>query len=95
MTQKRGFSMFVDLHIHTYFSDGTQSPEEVAEIAKVKGISVISVCDHNTIEAYKRLKIACQSVNIKLIQGVELDVSWEQERLHLLAYNFDPANRVM
>ncbi|MCL2420829.1 MAG: PHP domain-containing protein [Defluviitaleaceae bacterium] len=86
--------MYADMHIHTCFSDGTQTPEAVAETAKNKGMSIISVCDHNTIGAYDRLRPACASQGLTLIQGVELSVEWEwgNESLHLLTYNFDPAN---
>ena len=88
--------MFVDLHMHTYFSDGTQSPEEVVTAAKANGLSVISVCDHNTVAAYDRLIPACAEAGVGLVQGAEIDVYWKGgERLHLLAYNFDPANREM
>ena len=95
--------MYADLHIHSCFSDGTQSPEEIVKTAKGKGISIISVCDHNSIGAYERLRPACDSEGLTLIQGVELDVVWEgrplhffgADNLHLLAYNFDPANNAM
>ena len=93
--------MYVDMHIHTCFSDGTQAPEEVAETAKNKNISVISVCDHNSIGAYDKLKPACKSLGLTLIQGVELCVTWKGRPLqffggdvfHLLAYNFDSKNK--
>lgn len=84
--------MFVDLHVHTYFSDGSLSPEEVVSIAKERNLSAISVCDHNTLEAYARLHDACKNTPIKLVQGVELDVYWEKYRLHLLGYNFNPGD---
>jgi hypothetical protein len=84
-------TVYADLHIHTYFSDGTQSPEEVVQIAKERGLSVISVCDHNTIAAYERLISACKKFGITLIQGVEMDVAYGDERLHILAYGFNPA----
>ena len=41
--------MIADLHIHTWFSDGTETPEEVAEIASERGLSMISVCDHKKL----------------------------------------------
>ncbi len=82
--------MYADLHIHTYFSDGTLSPEEVVASAKAQGLSVISVCDHDLISAYDRLRPACETAGITLVQGVEIDVRWQAEQLHLLAYNFDP-----
>ena len=88
-----GNNLYADMHIHTYFSDGTLAPEEVAEVAKNRGISIISVCDHNSIEAYDRLRPACDSLELTLIQGVELDVCWEKTTLHVLAYNFDPQDK--
>jgi len=87
--------MFIDLHIHTYFSDGTQSPESVVDIAKSRGLSVISICDHNNVMAYERLFRACRSAELNLIPGVEVDVHWKNEKLHLLAYNFDFSNKEM
>jgi len=83
------------MHIHTCFSDGTQTPEEVVEAAKSKGISIISVCDHNNIGAYDGLKLACTASGVTLIQGVELIVEWDSKDLHLLAYNFDSKNEEM
>lgn len=85
--------MYADMHIHTYFSDGTHTPEEVAEVAKGKGIGLISVCDHNSIEAYDRLKPACRALGLTLVQGVELNAEWNGKDLHVLAYNFDPTNK--
>ena len=43
--------MLVDLHMHSYYSDGSFSPCEVVELAKQKGLGFISITDHNTIEA--------------------------------------------
>jgi PHP family Zn ribbon phosphoesterase len=84
--------MFADLHIHTWHSDGTQSPEEVVSIAKARGLSVISICDHDTVDAYDSLRKACAENKILLIQGVELDVYLGEKRLHMLAYHFDPVH---
>ena len=87
--------MKADLHIHSYFSDGDQSPEEIAAVARKKGLTYISVCDHNLISAYPRLEAACAKEGVGLIQGVEIDVHWDNQWLHLLAYNFDPESEGM
>jgi predicted metal-dependent phosphoesterase TrpH len=84
-----------DLHVHTYFFDGEQSPEEIASLAKQKKLDYISVCDHDVITAYPRLSVACAKEHVKLIQGVEISVSWEKQWLHLLAYDFDIENEGM
>ncbi len=84
--------MLADLHIHTSFSDGAQSPAEVVAAAVQKGLSVISVCDHDTIAAYDSLHPLCLKAGLTLVQGVELDVYWRGKTLHLLGYNFDPGH---
>jgi len=84
-----------DLHIHTYFSDSDQSPEKIAALAREKRLDYISVCDHDVITAYPRLIAACAKEGVKLIQGVEIDVHWNKQWLHLLAYDFDPESEIM
>jgi len=79
----------VDLHMHTYFSDGSLSPEEVVELALQKNIKILAVCDHYTIDGLKRTRIACERAGIEFVVGVVLDVDWNGSRLHLLGYNFD------
>lgn len=81
--------MLVDLHIHTYFSDGTFSPEQVAYEAHKKGLKVISVTDHNNIQAYDRLKKACDEYGIIAVRGVEIDCKYKDKVIHILAYDFD------
>lgn len=84
--------MIADLHIHTYYSDGTRSPEEIVEEAIQNGIDLISVCDHNSVESFPRLKKACLDRNIKCINGVEIDCLFGNLSLHILAYNCSPDN---
>lgn len=83
---------FADLHIHTHFSDGSQSPREVIEAAKAAGLSLISVCDHNTDKAYDELPSLCDAAGISLIQGMEVDARWRDLNLHILAYGYDRAD---
>jgi predicted metal-dependent phosphoesterase TrpH len=87
--------MRADLHIHSNYSDSSRSPEEIVSIAKNKGVGLISVCDHATIEVYDKLPNICKSNSINCILGIELSVSWENEDLHVLAYNFDKNDRDM
>lgn len=49
--------MMIDLHIHSNFSDGVYSVDEILEIAQKIGCTIISIVDHNTCEAYEYLKI--------------------------------------
>jgi len=55
-------------------------------------VSILSICDHATIDAYDALLSACKSNSIKAVLGVELDANWEDENFHVLAYNFRREN---
>ena len=48
---KKGFKC-LDLHMHSTFSDGTNTPEEIVAIAKKKNL-IISITDHNEIKGVK------------------------------------------
>jgi len=87
--------MKVDLHIHSTYSDSSRSPEEIVALAKERNVSLISICDHATISAYDTLPQICQNNNIRCVLGVELGALWNNEGIHMLAYNFDKNNEEM
>ena len=81
--------MFADLHLHTHFSDGTFSPEEVAERAKEVGLSAIALTDHDSVHGCLRMKAACAEKRIEFITGCEFTVEQGGHELHLLGYCFN------
>jgi len=81
--------MLTDLHLHTNFSDGTLSPTEMVKKADAFGIKLISICDHNTVDAYPQLAVDCAKKGIKLITGVEIDCFMGNRYVHLLGYGFN------
>ena len=84
----------IDLHIHTTLSDGTLTPKEVIDEAVKNNVSVISIADHDTIEAYNdELFLYANSKNIKLISGVEISTKTNKAGIHVLGYNFDLEDR--
>ena len=80
--------MFADLHLHTTYSDGTLTPQEIVSKANTLEIGLISVCDHNTVAAYPLLHSPCINYGIKLIPGVEIDCYMGERYIHLLGYGF-------
>lgn len=86
--------MKIDLHIHTNKSDGEYSPKEIIDEAKKLGVSVISITDHDTIDAYsEELFNYVREKGIKLIPGVEISTKIEKVGIHILGYNFDLKNK--
>ena len=87
--------MKADLHIHSTYSDSSRSPEEIVVLAKKRKVGLLSICDHATIDAYSVLPEICRDNGMEYVMGVELEVLWEGESLHMLAYNFDKDNEGM
>ena len=82
--------MRADLHVHTYFSDGLQSPDDVARIAKNNGVEFVSVTDHDTALAYPELFSCCEKWGVKAVYGVEISAYTDGVRLHTLGYGISP-----
>lgn len=85
--------MLVDLHIHTYYSDGTMSPKEVVKDAKEKNLGIISITDHDVLDSYEEFKKEAEKEGIIAIRGVEIDSIFEGHLVHLLAYKFNDNKR--
>lgn len=84
----------IDLHIHTTISDGVLTPKEVIDEAVKNGVSVISIADHDTIDAYNNeLFEYAKTKNIKLIPAVEISTKTNKSGIHVLGYNFDLEDR--
>lgn len=82
-------SKFADLHIHTYFSDGTSSPAEVVSEALEVGLSCIAITDHDTIDGIEpTIKIANKK-NLEIISGIELSSEVDGKDIHILGYLLD------
>lgn len=84
---------FADLHLHTNFSDGTFTPEELVLHAQMSGLSCIAVTDHDSVEASARAAVACAAVNIEFIPGAELTACHDDIEVHVLGYFLDTKNQ--
>lgn len=80
---KEDYPNKVNLHIHTACSDGLGNSEQILGSAKANGYKLISITDHNTIEAHRHLQDEI------LLTGVEFDCWFGYVFIHLLAYGID------
>ena len=84
--------MFADLHLHSQFSDGTYTPEEVAAQGVRFGFSALALTDHDTVEGCARMAAACDAATIEFIPGAELTAEQAGNELHILGYFLDTQN---
>ena len=84
---------FADLHLHTFFSDGTFTPEELVERASKLGFSAIALTDHDTVEGCERAAVACAAAQMEFISGTELTAEHDDTEVHILAYFVDTQNQ--
>jgi predicted metal-dependent phosphoesterase TrpH len=79
----------IDLHLHSTFSDGTFTPEELVKMARRDGLAAISVTDHDTVDGTEEAMSAAKKHGVRVISGVELSVFLDDVHFHLLGYNFN------
>ncbi|MCX5711827.1 MAG: PHP domain-containing protein [Candidatus Omnitrophica bacterium] len=78
-----------DLHLHTVFSDGTFTPRELIQHAKTKGLSAISIVDHDTVAAIRPAIDEAREFDIEIIPGIELTAEHQGKEVHILGYLID------
>ena len=80
----------VDLHLHTTSSDGVHSPEDIVARAAARGLEIISICDHDTVEGIGPALAAAANYNgLTLIPGVEVSTDFQKGEVHVLGYYID------
>jgi predicted metal-dependent phosphoesterase TrpH len=60
----------IDLHLHSFVSDGDLSPSEIVRKAKQNGISTLSLTDHDSISGIAEAQLACKQLGIRFIPFV-------------------------
>lgn len=79
-----------DLHIHSVFSDGTDTPTQLLEKALAQGLSALALCDHNTVDGLPEFLLAAEGKDIEAIAGAEFSVEYNGKELHLLGLYLQP-----
>lgn len=83
---------FVDLHVHSYYSDGTFSPEQILEQAENAGVGLLAIADHDMTEGSAELcKISAHS-RVQCVPAVEITCDDFGKQVHVLAYGADFSN---
>ncbi|MEA4874438.1 PHP domain-containing protein [Anaerorhabdus sp.] len=83
---------YIDLHNHSFYSDGTYSPKEILQMAQEEQVSVLAITDHNELKGTEILMELAKNTDIQCVTGVEIDCTEFGRNIHMLGYNFDLEN---
>jgi len=82
----------IDLHTHSNRSDGTDTPTELVENAAARGLDVLAITDHDSTVGWDEADEAASRVGVRLLHGIEISTELDGQSVHLLGYEFDPAD---
>ena len=85
--------MNIDLHCHTNISDGVLTPNQLIALAIERGIDILSITDHDTLDAY--LNIDAVPKQLRLIPGIEFSSQWRKQGIHVVGLNIDLSNEII
>ncbi len=84
-----------DLHCHSVVSDGTLTPEALAARAKLNGVDLWSLTDHDEIGGQARAAAAAAANGLDYVTGVEISVSFLGQTVHIVGLGFDAENELL
>lgn len=82
----------VDLHVHSTFSDGTDTPTELVHKAVAYGLSAMALTDHDTMDGVPEAMKAGQAAGLEVIPGVELSTFFDTKEIHIVGLYIDYMN---
>ena len=101
----------IDLHMHSTFSDGVFTPEELVKLRKDEGYDVVAVTDHDGAKGVKEALAAGEKYGVKVVTGIEIGTVMKvgdiipgasdksmnkgEVELHVLGYGIDPDNAAL
>ncbi len=88
--------MKADLHVHSTASDGTLTPSQLVDLANERGLRVLAIADHDSVEGLTEARDAARDTPLILIPAVELSsVTADGRDVHVLGYYVDPTDPVL
>jgi 3',5'-nucleoside bisphosphate phosphatase len=80
----------IDLHMHTVFSDGASTPEELVQALAAQKLEAFAVTDHDNTVSLQYVEQAAEGTGMTVIPGIEINTYWGTQEVHVLGYYIDP-----
>jgi len=84
-----------DLHSHSTASDGALTPAGLVEKAHSAGVDVLALTDHDTVDGLMEAAHKVSELDVSLVPGVEISVTWQGMTIHVLGLNVDFRNQTL
>lgn len=84
-----------DLHVHSIYSDGEDTPNDLIIKAANEGLDTIAITDHDTLLGVQNVTIEPVDYGIELIDGIELSALVPKGRMHILGHDLDKYNHAL
>jgi predicted metal-dependent phosphoesterase TrpH len=81
-----------DLHCHSVISDGTLTPEALAERAKANGVELWALTDHDEVGGQDRALAAARAQGLPYLTGTEISITFADKTVHIVGLGFDAHN---
>ncbi len=81
-----------DLHCHSVISDGTLTPEALAERAKANGVELWALTDHDEVGGQDRAMAAARTLGLPYLTGTEISITFADKTVHIVGLGFDAHN---
>ncbi len=85
----------IDLHCHSTVSDGALTPREVVRLAHSNGCTMLALTDHDHTGGLAEARAEAEALGVRLINGVEISVTWRHRSVHIVGLDFDEQNQAL
>lgn len=85
----------IDLHLHTHYSDGDWTPEDLLDHLAGEGFALAAIADHDRVDTVAGLQQVAAARRLPLLAAVEMSAAWKGELTDLLCYGFDPGHNAL
>ncbi|WP_069803604.1 PHP domain-containing protein [Thermogemmatispora onikobensis] len=85
----------IDLHMHTTYSDGRWTADQLIDYLVQEGFALVAVTDHDRVDTINTVRQLAASKGLRVLVGVEMSTTWRNHSAHVLCYGFDPETTLL
>ncbi|NCB29677.1 MAG: PHP domain-containing protein, partial [Clostridia bacterium] len=87
-TEENALAEPFDLHLHSSYSDGSDTPAEVVRAAYARGVTLLALTDHDNVLGVPEALAEAERIGVRLLPSIEMDAEWPHE-MHILGIDID------